>query len=55
MDTWEQGNKTMTFDGDWRSAKMSEQDYMQAFSAADERYARILTILAEYAEQRAQQ
>jgi hypothetical protein len=55
MDTWEQGNKTMTFDGDWRSAKMSEEDYMEAFSAADERYARMLTILAEYADQRARQ
>lgn len=50
-DTWEQGNKTITFDGDWRAAKLSEQDYMQAFAAADERYARILTVLAEYAEQ----
>lgn len=54
VDTWEQGNKTMTFDGDWRAAKMSEQDYMQTFTGADERYARMLTILAEYAEQRGQ-
>lgn len=54
VDTWEQGNKTMTFDGDWRAARMSEQDYMQTFTGADERYARMLTILAEYAEQRGQ-
>lgn len=50
-DSWEQANKTMTFDGDWRAAKLSEQEYMQAFAAADERYARMLTLLAEYAEQ----
>jgi hypothetical protein len=53
-DTWEQGNKTMTFDGDWRSASMSEQDYMQAFEAADQQYARLLTLLADYAEGRPQ-
>lgn len=52
-DTWEQADKTVTFDGDWRGAKLSEQDYMQAFRAADERYARMLTLLAEYAEQHA--
>jgi hypothetical protein len=54
-DTWEQSNKTLTFDGDWRGAKLSEQDYLQAFRAADERYARMLTVLADYAEQRAAQ
>jgi hypothetical protein len=54
-DTWEQANKTTTFDGDWRAAKLSEQDYLQAFRAADERYAQMLTVLADYAEQRAAQ
>jgi len=38
------GKKTM-FDGDWKAQKLSEQDYMKAFSAADERYAQILTAL----------
>ena len=33
------------FDGDWKKQKMSEQDYMKAFSAADERYTQILTAL----------
>ncbi len=33
------------FDGDWKAQKLSEQDYMKAFSAADERYAQILTAL----------
>ena len=48
-DTWEQGNKTTVFDGDWRSAKMSEQDYFKAFASADERYAQLLGLLAEHA------
>jgi hypothetical protein len=38
------GKKTM-FDGDWKAQKLSEQDYMKAFSAADERYAQILAAL----------
>jgi hypothetical protein len=38
------GKRTM-FDGDWKQQKLSEQDYMKAFSAADERYAQILTAL----------
>jgi hypothetical protein len=49
-DTWEQGNKTLAFDGDWRKAKLSEEEYMKTFSSADERYARILTLLAEQAK-----
>ena len=48
-DSWEQGNKTVSFDGDWRSAKLSEQEYNSTFSAADEQYARMLAVLAEYA------
>jgi hypothetical protein len=38
------GKRTM-FDGDWKAQKLSEQDYTKAFSAADERYAQILTAL----------
>lgn len=38
------GKRTM-FDGDWKAQKLSEQDYTKAFSAADERYAKILTAL----------
>jgi hypothetical protein len=33
------------FDGEWGRQKMSEQDYMKAFSGADERYAEMLTVL----------
>jgi hypothetical protein len=33
------------FDGDWKKQKMSEEDYMKAFAAADERYTQVLTAL----------
>jgi hypothetical protein len=50
-DTWENGTKQLALDGDWRKAKMSEQDYMKAFSDADERYVQILTLLIAEAKQ----
>jgi hypothetical protein len=43
------GKKTM-FDGDWKKQKVSEQDYMKAFSAADERYAELLAALLAQAK-----
>jgi hypothetical protein len=49
-DSWEQGNKTVMFDGDWKRAKISEEEYTKTFSAADDRYARILTLLTEGAK-----
>jgi hypothetical protein len=48
-DTWEEGPKTTVFDGDWKKAKISEEEYTKAFAGADERYARILTLLADQA------
>jgi hypothetical protein len=48
-DTWEEGTKTTVFDGDWKKAKISEDDYTKAFAGADDRYARILTLLTEQA------
>lgn len=51
VDTWEKANTTISFDGDWRAAKLSEQEYLARFAAADEQYARLLTVLADYAEQ----
>ena len=33
------------FDGEWKAQKLSEQEYMKAFSSADERYAQILAAL----------
>jgi hypothetical protein len=48
-DSWEQGGKSVSFDGDWRQAKLTEQEYMKTFATADEQYARMLTILADQA------
>jgi type II secretory pathway pseudopilin PulG len=50
-DSWEAGKSQVTFDGEWRKAKLSEDEYMKAFSAADEHYARILALLAAQAKQ----
>jgi hypothetical protein len=44
-DTWEIGKTALAFDGKWKNGKMSEDEYMKAFTAADERYAAILTLL----------
>ncbi len=49
-DTWETANKSTTFDGDWRKAKVTEEDYTKIFNSADARYAQILTLLAEQAK-----
>jgi hypothetical protein len=43
------GKRTM-FNSDWKAQKMSEQDYMKAFSTADDRYAQILTALLAQAK-----
>jgi hypothetical protein len=44
------GGKPLNFDGNWREDKMSEDDYMQAYSDADERYAKALALLIEEAK-----
>ena len=44
-DNWDENNKVVLFDGDWRKAKVSEADYMKTFSSADERYAAMLSVL----------
>jgi hypothetical protein len=49
-DSCEQGNKQITFDGKWKNAKLSEEEYMKAFQTADERYAKILTLLTAQAK-----
>lgn len=49
-DSWEAGTQQVSFDGDWKKAKMSEADYGKAFSEADERYAKMLALLAAQAK-----
>ena len=41
------GAKTMRFDGNWKAVKMSEADYMKAYSVADEAYAKAIQALIE--------
>lgn len=45
FDSYEHGGKSTVFDSDWKRQKLSEQEYMKAFTAADERYSVILTTL----------
>ena len=45
FDQAEMAGKRTMFDSDWKKQKLSEQDYMKAFSAADDRYAQMLTAL----------
>ena len=44
-DTYEQGDKSVVFDGEPKKAKMSEADYSKAYADADERYAKMLSTL----------
>jgi hypothetical protein len=50
VDQWEQGKTQVAFDGQWKKAKMSEEEYMKAFAAADEKYAHILHVLTTQAK-----
>jgi hypothetical protein len=49
-DMFEHGTKNISFDGDWKKAKISEDAYLKAFSEADERYAKILALLIAQAK-----
>jgi hypothetical protein len=48
-DTWERDNKTHVFEGA-KKAKLSEDDYMKAYSEADAQYARFLELLLAQAK-----
>ena len=45
FDTAEIRGKATSFDGDWGKAKISEKDYMGAFSSAEEEYVKMLQAL----------
>ena len=45
FDSYEADGKRTMFNSDWKAQKISEQDYMKAFSSADDRYTQILTAL----------
>lgn len=44
-DSFDENNKSMSFDGEWKKAKMSEADYTRTYADADDRYAKMLTAL----------
>lgn len=44
-DSVDVGGKTISFDGDWGKAKISEQEYTKAWQTYDDRYAQILQAL----------
>lgn len=45
FDAQDIGGKAFQFDGNWRAAKISEEEYMKTFASADDAYARALTVL----------
>jgi hypothetical protein len=49
-DSFEHGPKQVLFDGDWKKAKLSEEEYMKAFAEADERYTKMLSLLTAQAK-----
>jgi hypothetical protein len=49
-DSWDEGEKSVTFDGEWKKAKLTEADYTKTFNDADDRYAKILSMLVAQAK-----
>jgi hypothetical protein len=49
-DSFDEGDKSVAFDGDWKKAKITEADYTKAFADADDRYAKLLSMLVAQAK-----
>ena len=47
FDTVDATGKTTAFDGDWRKAKLSEQEYTKIYTTHDEAYSQMLQALLE--------
>jgi hypothetical protein len=47
FDTVDATGKTTVFDGDWRKAKLSEQEYTKIYTTQDEAYSQMLQALLE--------
>lgn len=45
FDTVELGGKSYSFDGDWRRAKLSEEEYMRHYQNAEQEYEKMLEAL----------
>lgn len=50
-DTWDEGDKSVAFDGDWKKAKIAEADYTKHYADADDRYAKMLAALLAQVKQ----
>lgn len=50
FDSVEMAGKRTMFNNDWKGQKINEPDYLKAFTAADERYAQLLTALLAQAK-----
>jgi hypothetical protein len=46
-DAYEADGKRTIFDGDWKKQKLTEDEYRKAFSAADQRYFDVLSVLLQ--------
>ena len=44
-DTVDVAGKSYSFDGDWKKAKITEDDYVKAYSTTDEQYSRMIQAL----------
>ncbi|MFL6279015.1 MAG: hypothetical protein ACJ731_02800 [Vicinamibacterales bacterium] len=44
-DSFDEGDKSVAFDGDWKKAKIPEAEYSKSFASADDRYAKMLSML----------
>ena len=49
-DSWDEGDKSVSFDGDWKKAKIAEAEYTKSFNDADDRYAKMLSMLLAQAK-----
>jgi hypothetical protein len=50
-DSWEENAKVTEFNGAWKKAKMTEADYTKVYTDADDRYAKMLSLLLAQAKQ----
>lgn len=50
-DSWEETDRSVAFDGDWKKAKLAEADYSKVYADADERYAKMLSALLAQVKQ----
>jgi len=44
-DSFDEADKSVSFDGDWKKAKIAEAEYTKAFASADDRYTKMLSML----------